>query len=208
MSSNFKIFIALALLFVAYLAGWWCADRYAQPATIAITAKPPVRQADGSLKAGVSTAPPAPLQIVPKGSRVDSTFVALVAPEPPIDAVATGTVLAADADHPAETVTTGLIDTCEQLLQCPAVTLDGTLATAANGQPQLLLSTPNGTVETATLNAGATIPVPKVHPWGLGVRYGSGGRVTPVGTYSFQSLPIVVGADLGATPGFFVLGRF
>lgn len=159
---------ALALL-LTFALGWASSAHYNRPRPVATKAQPQQRQADGSLIAARRPAPLPSTQIIPPGDHPTARFQATLAPTRPVAKLSPGATLAATADAPVTAVSRGLIEQCLALLQCPAQTVDGTLATTRKGQLDLVLSSPQGQVQSAVLSPLLPPLVAPAHPWAAGL---------------------------------------
>lgn len=192
-SSAFKTTVALIALLTAFFAGWLESERYHEPATIAVTPHPPRRQPDGSLIAARSATPQPPRQAIPKGDRVLDTARIQLSATPTL---AAGIALAPASAGPVfdQPVTPQLVQQCRRILRC-VVSADESLLATPDGQQDLAISTPDGHVDTATLAPAAPALVPKMHPWALGLSYGSGGPGLTAAR-QFQDVPVSLGVDV------------
>lgn len=207
----------------AICSGWAGCHYYERPRAIPVIAHDQVRQSDGSLIAARVATPQPPQQIIPAGDHVTATgHVLLAASKPvaaanvhvvqgvqvgqksaghagaPADAADSGAFLFADNHDGSYSASPQLMAVCQRLLSCPAERLDLTTVMDKHGQQDLLVSTPGGTVETATF-APAPLKVEKAHPWMIGPSYGRAGWGIVAGR-QFQALPVTVGIDAFRDP--------
>lgn len=186
-------------------AGWASCHYYEKPRAIPVIAHDQVRQKDGSLIAARVSTPQPPQQIVPKGDQVQATAqIHLAAHALQLKpGVQVQQKSAGDAGLPAVAVASGptvaQLDDCERWLQCPAVTVDETLVRGKDGQQDLLVSTPDGQVQSASLAPVGPVLAAPVHPWLIGPSYGRGGWGLVAGR-QFQALPVAVGVDAWRDP--------
>ena len=165
--------------------GWLACHAYEKPVVVPVIAHGQVRQEDGSLLAARSAAPLAPQQGLPPGDKVQATAQIHLAARQPVP-------LAQSGQPPAPRA---LLDQCQRLLSCPALTVDETLVQGRNGQQDLLVSTPGGLVQGAVLAPVLPLVGAPEHPWSVGVSYGRGGWGLAAGR-EFQAVPVHVGVDV------------
>lgn len=188
---------ALALL-LAFTTGWVASARYNTPHGAHVLAQPQQRQADGSLIAARRPLPLPIAQNAPAGDHITARFQVTLAPLHPLPKQAPGTILNTP-DRPAITVSSGLIEQCLALLQCPAQTVDGALATTPGGQLDLVLSSPRGQVQSAVLAPEISPLLAPQHPWASGLVFAGSGRY---GLFLDRDLgPLRLGVEAGQGRG-------
>ena len=193
-----------------FVIGWSGRSAWDRPAIVPVAAHAQIALGNGAVEAARAPGPIIPLQPVPAGAKPVSTFRAVVAQTTPVLRQGVRVVASQDAvkmsDKPdclsnPQVTTQPEVSRCEALLQCPAVTVDGTLVTNRDGTPDLLLSA-NGAPITATYMPAPVISIKPRHLLGIGISDGIGraGGIGGVVTYDFDTLPITVGADVYNTP--------
>jgi hypothetical protein len=206
--------VPIAVLLV-FIAGWLSCHYYEKPRAVPVTAHDQVRQADGSLIAAITDKTQPPQQIVPRGDTVQATgHIVIAASKPvaspdvhvePAPAANSGELLFADNGDGTYSASPHLMEVCQRLLSCPAVAIDETLVKGKAGQQDLLVSTPGGVVQDATLAPVGTVLLAKAHPWALGVAMPLGlpgsSQYGLAMAYSFQALPVTVGVDVFTVQG-------
>lgn len=212
-----RTYVTALLAILLYLAGWASCHQYNKPRAVPVIAHDQERQQDGSLIAARVDTPQPPQQIVPRGDQVQATGHIVIAARAPVlrpgIAIQPAPVIASGVTPADLPVTARLLDQCERLLQCPAVTVDETLVRGKDGQQDLLVSTPDGQVQSASLAPVGPVLVASVHPWLIGPSYGRGGWGLVAGR-QFQALPLTVGVDAWRDPQYgnevraWAVGRF
>jgi hypothetical protein len=156
--------------------GWGACHLYERPHEVAVTAHAQRDLGHGAIEAARIPEPPKPAQPVPAGAKPVSSFTATVAPTAPVKRKDVQL-----ADQPAPPATSGPLVTtaaelkrCAGIMECPAVTVDGTVVQNRDGTTDLLLSA-NGQPIDGTYRTGAVIAVPAQHPWAAGLVYSNQG---------------------------------
>lgn len=196
-------YVTAALAVLLYLAGWASCHYYNKPRAVPVIAHDQARQQDGSLIAARVVTPQPPQQIIPRGDHVQATAQIHLAARAPVVrpgiAIQPAPLIASGVTPADLPVTDRLLDQCERLLQCPAVAVDETLVRGKDGQQDLLVSTPGGTIQSASLAPAGPVLAAPVHSWLIGTSYGRGGWGLVAGR-QFQALPVTVGVDAWHDP--------
>lgn len=181
-SLEYKATLAGIVLLATFATGWYCSEHYNEPAHIAVTSHVQIRQADGSLIAARIAAQQAPQQAIPTGDKVTATGSVMLAAKAAVvrqnvhleTATDSGLALTDNGDG-SYSATPALLNACQRIMSCPAQRLDLTTVVDKSGQQDLIVSSPDGKVDTATF-APAPLAVPKAHPWAVGLLYGASNR--------------------------------
>ena len=134
---------------LAVLLGIGIGSSWSRPKPVVVVAHDQVRNADGTLTAARTADPIKPVSRVPLGSKQVAGFTAKTKPAKPE---------AVPGADPAK------VKECAAILQCPSVTIGGTIAQDKNGQQDLTLS---DNVESAVF--APTIKVQPYRPWSAGL---------------------------------------
>jgi hypothetical protein len=176
------LIIGCSYLVVAAL-GWIGCHFWERPVSVPVTEHAQACHGDVCLAARSST-PQAPAQPIPKTATPQATFHAVVAGGKP--EARTG-------------VTPAQATPCEALLQCPAVTLNGTLVKDKDGQQDLYLSTGGQMVQEADFHPAGHAMVPREHPNRISLSKWSGGGLS--GAYERDLWgPMFAGVQAGKFP--------
>lgn len=153
-------------LFCIGFGSWW-----SRPKPVAVIPHDQVRNNDGTLTSGRTADPIKPVSRVPIGSKQVAGFRAKTKPAKPE---------AIPGADPAKT------KECEAFLQCPAVTITGTIIQDRNGQQDLILSE---NVDAAVF--APTVSLQPYRPWAAGLSFDTD---TQFGAWLTRDIgPVVIG---------------
>lgn len=181
--TRIQIAAGVAYTLIVSIITWGIAAHWYSPKPVAITAHPMVLAKNGTeAVAARVTVPEAPKQeIIPKTAKPREVFHVTLEGGKPVPK--TSSVSAAR---------------CAAEVACPSISVDGTLVTQKDGQPDLYLSTGGNLIKEAHLSVLDGAAAPPEHRHALGVIATSKGRWGAV--YERQSGPVRLGVEVLQPP--------
>lgn len=212
LTNEYKLYLFAFLLYslAVWSAGWIVSNRYYAPQAVPQIAHDQQDLGHGNVLAAKVVERIQPETVVPQGFKAQATAHIVVAGSKPVAVPDVHIAPTADSGELAFTdnadgsysASPKLMQTCAKIMTCQTVTLDETLVKDKAGQEDLIVSDQTGSVQ-ATFNAGTLSMAAKPHPWALGVARPFGipmaSQYGLAAAYSFQGLPVTVGADVFTT---------
>lgn len=171
----------LALLVAVFAGGWVACSKWNSPFETPVTEHGIIRGPGTQVTAARSATPAKPAQDIPKSAKVQDTFRATISGGKPV-IKDNSKASKAEADH------------CSAIMQCPIVSIDGTLVRNNDGQQDLYLSTGGSLIQTAELHPSVPVILPAEHRQALGVTYLTGDRWGII--YERESGPVRLGVQI------------